>query len=104
MQRQPKKPLSVHVGLAIAEVICISAFVVELTRATSGNTLSWAYVFEWPILGGYGLYMWRRLGSDEPARTTPVSQSDEESRRAYNQYLDQVHDNSKERPDSPVHD
>ena len=104
MQRQPKKPLSVHVGLAIAEVICITAFAVELSRAISGNTLSWAYVFEWPVLGGYGLYMWHRLGRDDSAPSTTASEADEKSRRAYNEYLERVHDNSLDGPDTPVHD
>ncbi len=27
----------------------------------SGNTLSWAYVFEWPIFAGYAVYMWWKL-------------------------------------------
>ncbi|MGH9016548.1 MAG: hypothetical protein ACRDY1_02255, partial [Acidimicrobiales bacterium] len=42
-------------------------------RALSGNTLSWAYVFEWPIFAGYAVFMWWKLihdprpGSEEPA-------------------------------------
>jgi hypothetical protein len=27
-------------------------------RAERGNELSWAYVFEWPLLGGFAIYMW----------------------------------------------
>ncbi len=44
---------------SFAEAICVSAFIVEISRALSGNILSWAYVVEWPILGAYAIYMWR---------------------------------------------
>ena len=36
----------------------------QVTRALSGNTLSWAYVFEWPIFGGYAVFMWWKLIHD----------------------------------------
>jgi len=39
----------------------------QLTRALSGNTLSWAYVFEWPIFAGYAVYMWWKLTHDQPS-------------------------------------
>ena len=35
----------IHLGLVLAELICIPAFVFELMRAVGGNELSWAYVF-----------------------------------------------------------
>jgi hypothetical protein len=33
----------------------------QISRALSGNDLSWAYVFEWPFFAGYAIYMWWRL-------------------------------------------
>jgi len=34
----------------------------QLTRALGGNTLSWAYTFEWPLFAGYLIYIrWRLL-------------------------------------------
>ena len=51
--------------LRIAVVVCGTAFAVEILRALGGNTLSWAYVFEWPILLAYGVYMWQRLVREE---------------------------------------
>ena len=33
----------------------------EVLRALGGNTLSWAYVFEWPIFAGFAIYMWWNL-------------------------------------------
>ena len=35
-----------------------------------GNSLSWAYVFEWPIFAGYAVYMWWRF-VHEAAEDTP---------------------------------
>ena len=57
-------------GLALAVVLCSSAFVIEVLRALGGNTLSWAYVFEWPILLAYGVYMWQRLVREERQAST----------------------------------
>ena len=33
----------------------------QLDRALGGNTLSWAYTFEWPLFAGYAIYMWWQL-------------------------------------------
>jgi hypothetical protein len=41
-------------GLAL----CAVAFWFELGRAERGNELSWAYVFEWPLLAIFAVYMW----------------------------------------------
>ncbi len=79
----------------LAELICASAFAFELSRALSGNALSWAYVFEWPILGAYAIYVWRKLLHDEdPGHfTQPTESSAEEVQRLhdYNDYLSRVH-------------
>ena len=97
MRAQSKKVLGIHGGLILAELICVSAFVLELHRALGGNQLSWAYVFEWPILGLYGVYVWRKLLQEErgePASSspeTPVNQEEEDARAEYNDYLRRVH-------------
>ena len=39
----------------------------QLDRATHGNTLSWAYTFEWPLFAAYACYVWWQLIHDEPA-------------------------------------
>ncbi len=44
--------------LMVGLVFCGVAFWFELKRALGGNGLSWAYVFEWPLLGGFAVYMW----------------------------------------------
>ena len=93
MAAHPEKALRIHLGLALAEALCVTAFVVELRRAVSGNTLSWAYVFEWPILGAYGVYVWWKLRRPDDERA--VSEPTGEERVAldeYNRYLAEVHD------------
>ncbi len=56
-----REALRLHVTLAIGLVLCVAAFWFELSRALGGNALSWAYVFEWPLLGAFALYMWWQL-------------------------------------------
>lgn len=86
-----------HAGLAAATVLCTTAFVVEILRALDGNTLSWAYVFEWPILLGYGSYMWWRLVREERGDTaqrtapTPADLNDDAALAAWNRYLAELH-------------
>jgi heme oxygenase len=89
-----------HAGLFIAEALCISAFVVEISRALSGNTLSWAYVVEWPILGAYAIYMWRKLlKDDQPGAPAQPSRPDDDRRlEEWNDYLASVH--AKDHPRS----
>jgi hypothetical protein len=87
--------LKLHLGLIFAEIICVSAFVIELLRATSGNELSWAYVFEWPFFAGYAIYMWRKLLNDETRQTLstedPSETASDEALAIYNEYLRNAH-------------
>lgn len=58
--------------IAAALVVSMGALCYwQVTRAVSGNTLSWAYVFEWPLFAGYVVYMWWRLSHERmgPAAT-----------------------------------
>jgi hypothetical protein len=86
-----------HLGVVLALAICTSAFVIEVLRALGGNTLSWAYVFEWPLLGGYSIYMWRRLVRDErgqasaPRRSQRPAADDDAALAAWNRYLADLH-------------
>jgi hypothetical protein len=78
----------------------------QLNRALSGNELSWAYVFEWPLFAGYAVYMWWRLVHEWPVAavaTTPdaadgpragaesapddVDEPEDPELAAYNDYL-----------------
>ncbi|MHB8380222.1 MAG: hypothetical protein ACYDB2_09970 [Acidimicrobiales bacterium] len=95
MKEKNKRILGIHLGLVFVEFLCVSGFIFEFLRARSGNSLSWAYVFEWPIFGAYGVYMWRKLLEDErddgaSPKELPFTRSDE-ALDAYNEYLRQVH-------------
>ncbi len=69
-------------GLGI--LLCVIALSVETVRAFDGNGLSWVYVIEWPILGGFGVYLWRQLLRDyrgeRPARDAIISALEAASR------------------------
>ena len=53
--------IRLHATLAIGLLLCAAAFWFELKRALGGNALSWAYVFEWPLLAVFAVYMWSRF-------------------------------------------
>jgi hypothetical protein len=71
-----------HLTLAAGLALCAAAFWFELHRALGGNELSWAYVFEWPLLGAFAVYMWwRTLHPIQRAkRVVPASESPEYER------------------------
>jgi DNA-binding transcriptional regulator of glucitol operon len=53
----------------------------QLHRAESGNELSWAYTFEWPLFAVFGVYFWikslrdelREHGADVDAKPAPAT-------------------------------
>lgn len=61
----------------------------QVSRALSGNTLSWAYVFEWPLFAGYAIYMWRRLSRENRSPRGPAVPDNrvDAEMEAYNRYL-----------------
>lgn len=97
--------MRLHVTLALVVSACAALCVWQVHRALSGNSLSWAYVFEWPFFGGYAVYMWWRLLCDHPDSSStpsgdagaPRNEGDEghvqeleREQRAYNEYLAQL--------------
>jgi len=50
-----------HLTLVLGLALCAGAFWFEIGRAERGNALSWAYVFEWPLLGMFAIYMWWKI-------------------------------------------
>ena len=53
--------VKLHLTLAVGLILCTAAFVFEVKRALGGNELSWAYVFEWPLIAIFACYMWWSL-------------------------------------------
>jgi hypothetical protein len=96
MKAQSKNVFRIHLGLFLAELICIPAFIVEMFRALGGNELSWAYVFEWPALGCYAVYMWHKMlleerGLVKPKRTARANAKNDQRLDEWNAYLASVH-------------
>lgn len=92
-------------GLVLAEMICVSGFTIEYLRARSGNTLSWAYVFEWPLFAGYAVYMWRKLLREEVEAPPPTDSltpsATDQALETYNEYLRTVHGRNADPPRVP---
>ncbi len=111
MSNDNKNTFRIHVGLFLAELICIPAFLFEISRALAGNTLSWAYVVEWPILGVYAIYMWRRMlqeekGTDKKSvkaqqRSLEVPPDADPDLLAWNEYLAKMHGTHDDNPVTP---
>ena len=53
-----REAVRLHFTVITGLVLCVAAFWFELKRALGGNALSWAYVFEWPLLAVFAVYMW----------------------------------------------
>lgn len=51
----------------------------QLHRALSGNELSWAYTFEWPLFTIFGIYFWAKTLRDE-MRGAPGAKNDQQNR------------------------
>jgi hypothetical protein len=60
------------VVLGTAGMLYLGAW--QLHRAESGNELSWAYTFEWPLFAIFGIYFWIKSLRDElrPATSTRI--------------------------------
>ena len=85
-------------------VVVVTAFGLlarwQVHRALSGNSLSWAYAFEWPFFALYALYMWWKLLHDgEESERAPAPQTDEEARALdeYNRWLADLNRSDRQR-------
>lgn len=65
--------MGLHVTLIVVLPLFVGLFWWQVQRVRQGNTLSWAYVFEWPFFAAYAVYLWWRLVHDQPA---PVAGGD----------------------------
>ena len=66
-----RRALKLHAVILIVVPGFMALCLWQLSRALGGNTLSWAYVFEWPLFAGYAIYMWWRLVHEAPEATPP---------------------------------
>lgn len=62
------RAIGLHVTLVVVLPVFAGLFWWQVQRVREGNTLSWAYVFEWPFFAGYAVYLWWHLVHEQPAR------------------------------------
>jgi hypothetical protein len=65
-----RRAIKLHVVILIVVPAFLALCLWQISRALGGNTLSWAYVFEWPLFACYAVYMWWRF-VHEAAEDTP---------------------------------
>jgi DNA-binding transcriptional regulator of glucitol operon len=102
------RALKLHAVILVVVPAFMALCVWQIYRAVNGNSLSWAYVFEWPLFAGYAIYMWWRFVHEKPelteemvsenghvdaTRTSPAeappadSEPEDAELAAYNDYL-----------------
>jgi hypothetical protein len=101
--------LKAHATLAVGLLLCAVAFWFEVRRALGGNALSWAYVFEWPLLGGFAVYMWwnvlhpERLVKRMSKKKTSIAPEFEDMLAAWQEHRDEL-TRDQHAPSSSEHD
>ena len=70
------RALRLHAVILIVVPTFLALCYWQVTRALGGNSLSWAYVFEWPIFAGYAVYMWWRFVHEAAEGTPPAVATD----------------------------
>ncbi len=56
-----RRAVKLHVVILIVVPAFLALCLWQVSRALGGNSLSWAYVFEWPLFAAYAVYMWWRF-------------------------------------------
>jgi hypothetical protein len=100
-----RRALRLHLVILLLVPAFMALCIWQISRAVGGNSLSWAYVFEWPLFAGYAVYMWWRFVHEAPesspaSETTaagpaqapqePARRDDDGELAAYNAYLAQL--------------
>jgi DNA-binding transcriptional regulator of glucitol operon len=57
--------LAWHVFVILSVLVMLWLGRWQLHRAESGNSLSWAYTFEWPLFAIFAVYFWVKTVRDE---------------------------------------
>ena len=66
-----RRAIKLHVVILIVVPGFLALCLWQVDRALGGNTLSWAYVFEWPLFAGYAVYMWWRFVHEAAEDSSP---------------------------------
>ncbi|MFC7532624.1 hypothetical protein [Actinoplanes sp. GCM10030250] len=77
--------LARHVAALVLTAACLGLGWWQFSRATDGNSISWGYMFQWPVFGGFVVFIWfrevqlarRRIAGEPetPAEPAPASAS-----------------------------
>ncbi|HWC37182.1 MAG TPA: hypothetical protein VG476_01580 [Acidimicrobiales bacterium] len=62
------RAILLHVAMIVLVATMAGLTWWQASRALSGNTLSYVYAFEWPLLAGVVVYMWWDMLHDRPRR------------------------------------
>jgi len=68
-----RRAIKLHVVILIVVPAFLALCLWQVSRAVGGNTLSWAYVFEWPLFAAYAVYMWWRFVHEAAEDTPPAA-------------------------------
>ena len=60
MSRRWKDILTLHLPLVLVLALCTYATINQYGRAQEGVQRSWAYTFQWPIIGLFAIVVWNR--------------------------------------------
>jgi DNA-binding transcriptional regulator of glucitol operon len=115
-----RRAVTLHAVILIVVPAFLALCLWQISRALGGNSLSWAYVFEWPLFAAYAVYMWWRFvheaapdgspgdtaaadagGQDAadpattPAQETPEELKEDAEMAAYNDYLARLAEKDK---------
>jgi hypothetical protein len=69
--------LAWHAGIVIATAGMLYLGDWQLHRAESGNELSWAYTFEWPLFAIFAIYFWVKSLRDELREASPAATAEQ---------------------------
>ena len=53
------------VPLVVVLILCTTITVIEARRATEGIWRAWIYLFEWPMIGAFAVWIWYRFTHEE---------------------------------------
>ena len=76
-----RRAMKLHVVILIVVPAFLALCLWQISRALGGNSLSWAYVFEWPIFAAYAIYMWWRFVHEAAEDASPPADRRRRSRR-----------------------
>jgi hypothetical protein len=66
-----RRAIKLHIVILIVVPAFLALCLWQISRALGGNTLSWAYVFEWPLFAAYAVYMWWRFVHEAAEESPP---------------------------------